>query len=509
MELLKNKVNQYTLVSDGVYGQEETLETIVPDVNPDVLRIICASSDICVKEKSLQTGKVRATGEVRSHIFYTAEGDSTIWQVEGVTPFSCTADVPEAGPDDTLIAFCEVVNAQASLVNPRKLSVRTRYCLHAQVYRQDTVEFVEGVECAAEDGVNTLVQTVQPLTLVGLHERRLAINEEIRITGGNVLPTDRLYRSEVTWVTEDQKVLTNKIMLRGSACVRAVILSEKDGSLSQHVYNLPFAQIIESDNTDAGDEVTVSYLLIQKEIRLTAGADGAAVLQCSLAASAQTFVSRRVSVNVLTDLYSTAHNCELETAEVVARTGDERQNMTALISETVQADYPAVRVVDVAAACECRRPTPGDTSAVGWVCFQVMYETTTGGLCCLNRKIEAEVQLDKTFAKGTRLHMECNDPQATVVDEGSLCLTGKAVFTCVSPVEQNCRQVKGCRINKQSCKTRPRRGTLILRSYDGHDTIWQIAKKYNTTSADILAANKITGESELDAGRLIIIPFSR
>ena len=52
MELLKNKVNQYTLVSDGVYGQEETLETIVPDVNPDVLRIICASSSACSKRIS-------------------------------------------------------------------------------------------------------------------------------------------------------------------------------------------------------------------------------------------------------------------------------------------------------------------------------------------------------------------------------------------------------------------------------------------------------------------------
>lgn len=509
MELLKNKVHQYTLVSDGVYGQEEMLETIVPDVNPDVLRIICASSDISVKEKSLQTGKVRAIGEVRSRIFYTAEGDSNIWQVEGVTPFSCTVDVPEAGPDDTLIAWCEVVSAQASLVNPRKLSVRTRYCVHAQVYRQDAVEFVEGVECAAEESVNTLVQTVQPLALVGLHERRLAINEEIRIAGGNVQATDRLYRTDVTWVTEDQKVLTNKIMLRGSACVKAVVIGEKDGSLSQHVYNLPFAQIIESDNTDIDDEVKVSYQLMQKEIRLTAGADGAPVLQCSLVASAHASVSRKISVNILTDLYSTTYDSELETAEIMTKVSEDQQSAAAMISEVVQADYPDVRVLDVAVNCECRHPTPGDLSAVGWVCFQILYETTTGGLCCLSRKVEVEAQLECAYSQGARMWLECSEAQATVVDEGSLCLSGKAVFTCISPVRQTCRQIKGCRIDRQSSKSRPRRGTLILRAYDGQDTVWQIAKKYNTTMADILAANKITGEDELEAGRLILIPFSR
>lgn len=509
MELLKNKINQYTLVSDGAYSQEETLETIVPDVNPDVLRILCASSDICVREKSVQAGKVRASGEVRSRIFYMAEGNTSIWQVEGTTPFSCAADVPEAGPEDTLVASCEVISAQASLVNPRKLSVKTHYCLNAQIYRAGAAEFVEGVECAAEDGVNTLVQTVQPLMLAGLHERRLVINEEIRLSGGNVLPADRLYRSEVAWITEEQKVLTNKIMLRGSACVKAVVMAEKDGSLTQHVYHLPFAQIIEADNTDAGDDVSVSYLLMQKEIRLTAGADGAAVLQCSLTASAQAFVRRKISVRILTDLYSTAYDCELETAEVIASTGDEHQSVTAVISETAQSDEAAVRIADVAAGCECRKPLPGDTSAVGWVSFQVLYERADGGLGCLSRKVEVEAQLEKPFVKGARLRLECADPQAAIAEDGGLCLTGKAVFTCVSPVEQSCRQVKGCRLNKQSCKAHPRRGTLILRAYDGHDTIWQIAKKYGTTSADILAANKITGEGELDAGRLIIIPFSR
>lgn len=508
MELLKNKVAQYTLVSDGAYGQEETLETIVPDVNPDVLRIICASSELCMKEKSIQTGKIRANGEIRSRIFYTAEGDSTIWQVEGVTPFTCTVDLPEAGADDTLIASCGVVGAQASMVNPRKLSVKTRYCIYAQIYRQEAAEFIEGVDCKPEDGMNTRVETVQPLALVGLPERRLVINEEIRLSGG-ALATDRLYRSEVSWAIEEQKVLTNKIMLRGSACVKAVTIAEKDGALSQHVYNLPFAQIIESDNTDVDDEVRVECRMMQKEIRLVAGADGAPVLQCSITASAQAFVSRRTQVRILTDLYSTAYESELETAEIVTRVNDGRQSVTALFSETAQTDYPAVRVQDVSVCCECRRPTPGDTSAAGWLCFQVLYETTTGGLCCLSRKIEVEAQLDSPFPRGACLQLECVEPQVTCTEDGGLCLTGKGVFVCTCPECKTYRQIKSCRLNRQSCKSRPRRGTLILRSYDGKDTIWQIAKKYNTTSGDILAANKITGESELTAGRLIIIPFSR
>ena len=508
MELLKNTVPQYTLIADGAYGQEESLETIVPDVNPDVLRILCASAEICLKEKSLQAGKARAAGEIRSRIFYTAEGGETIWMVEGSTPFSCAADIAEAGPDDTLVASCSVVSAQASMLNPRKLSVKTRYCLRAQVYRQGVAEYVEGVDSKPEDGVHTLLETAQPLTLIGLPERRMVINEEIRLSGGSVLATDRLYRTDLSWVIEDKKVLTNKIMLRGSACVKVITLAEKGGAPSCQTYNLPFAQIIESDTTDAGDEVEVLYQTLQKEIGLTAGVDGAPVLQCSITAVAQAFVSRRIQVRLLTDLYSTVYDGEAEAAEISVPIGAERQSAAAAFSETIPTDAPAVRVYDVAVRCEVRRPAPEDMSAVGWVCCQILYETADG-LCCAARKVEVEGRLESPYGNCCGLRLECAEPQVSCAEDGSLLLSGKGVFTCTRRESRAYRQIKSWRLNRQSCKVRPRRGTLVLRAYDGRDTVWQIAKKYNTTAGDILAANKISDESELSKGSLILIPYSR
>ncbi len=509
MELLKNKVAQYTLVSDGAYGQEETLETIVPDVNPDVLRIICTSSEICMKEKSLQMGKLRVSGEIRSRIFYSAEGDTTVWQVEGVTPFACTVDIEEALPDDTLVASCTVITAQASMLNPRKLAVKTHYSIQAQVFRQSTIELVEGVECKTDDGISTLIESTESMMLTGIPERRVVINEEIRLSGGSVSATDRLYRTELTWTTEDKKVLTNKIMLRGSVSIKAVTISEKDGFLAQNMYNLPFAQIIEADNTDPSDEVAVIYNVMQNECRLASGADGAPVLQCSIVASAQAFVSRKIPLRIMTDLYSTAYESDFDTEEVAANAGDERLSVFAPIGESLQADYPAVRIHDYAVRCECRRPSPGAPSAVGWRCFQIIYETTTGSLCCVNRRIEAEAQLERPYTCGSRLRLECAEPQVTCDEDGAISVSGKGVFVCKCPNTKVYRQVSTLRVNHQACKARPKRGTLILRAYDGKESIWQIAKRYNTTSPDIMAANKITGEGDLAEGRLIIIPYSR
>ena len=509
MELIKNKVAQYMLISDGAYVQEEMLETIVPDVNPDVLRIVWASSDVCVKEKLLQTGKLRASGEVRSRIFYTAEGDATVWQVEGVTPFACAFDVEEAMADDTLFAICDTVSAQATLVNPRKLSVKTRFSMQTKIYRAQEIEFIEGVECDDADGVNTLVEQTSPLVLVGIHERKIAMNEELRLSGPDVSAADRLYRTEVSFVTEDQRVLTNKIMLRGTATVKALTISEKGGYLGQHVYNLPFSQIVECDNTDPGDDVAVTYALMQKDIRMTTGADGAPMLECSLAATAQALVNRRVNVNVMTDLYSTAYDSTYEACEVSARLTDKVNTVTAAFCEVAEPDYPAVKICDYSIAFEYRKPGQGDRNVLGWVCFQVIYETTTGGLCCMAKRIEVEGQIDCAYSRGTIVHLACQDVDVVCTDESTICMKGKAVFTVTCPECQTYKQVKGCKLNRQSCKSRPKCGTLILRSYDKQESIWQIAKSYGTTTTDIMTANKIADESELSDGRLILIPFGR
>ena len=53
------------------------------------------------------------------------------------------------------------------------------------------------------------------------------------------------------------------------------------------------------------------------------------------------------------------------------------------------------------------------------------------------------------------------------------------------------------------------RNKLVLRCLEENETVWTVAKKHNTTTARILAANRVASESELTGGALIIIPPSK
>ena len=51
--------------------------------------------------------------------------------------------------------------------------------------------------------------------------------------------------------------------------------------------------------------------------------------------------------------------------------------------------------------------------------------------------------------------------------------------------------------------------SLILRYWGKQESAWEVAKRYNTTIPDILAANQIERESEIPCEKLLLIPKKR
>ena len=68
-------------------------------------------------------------------------------------------------------------------------------------------------------------------------------------------------------------------------------------------------------------------------------------------------------------------------------------------------------------------------------------------------------------------------------------------------------QVVSCNVIKDSLKTRKNSSTLVLRKISGGESIWEMAKKYNTSPDAIKQANKIEDDLENMRGKLIMIPI--
>ena len=65
LECKTTHLNCYDTVLDTTLYQEETLESIVPDACPDILRIVDTEAVVCLKSKEAQEGRIEVAGTAR------------------------------------------------------------------------------------------------------------------------------------------------------------------------------------------------------------------------------------------------------------------------------------------------------------------------------------------------------------------------------------------------------------------------------------------------------------
>ena len=69
--------------------------------------------------------------------------------------------------------------------------------------------------------------------------------------------------------------------------------------------------------------------------------------------------------------------------------------------------------------------------------------------------------------------------------------------------------ISAAKVDTESPKDLTGAPSLVLRCLGRQETAWDLAKKYNTTIAAILAANQLEGEGDIPREKLLLIPRKR
>ena len=73
LEFDREVTHCYEVAASGTVCQEETLETIVPDACPDILRIVAVCAQATLNGKQARDGLAEASGSVRAVVLYQPE----------------------------------------------------------------------------------------------------------------------------------------------------------------------------------------------------------------------------------------------------------------------------------------------------------------------------------------------------------------------------------------------------------------------------------------------------
>ncbi len=504
LELQKEQFDCYRAAPPLSLTLEETAETIVPDHDPDVGRVIDTLAQLLPQSKSVADGQLTITGTVEVTLLYAAEDTGMPRALRYTLPFEHTARLPEGC--DTAVAEGQVCGAEVRLLNPRKLFTRLDVDWRVTPYCRDTLTTCGAITDEANYAVQTLCERYDVSLVRAVCERDFAFSDEITLSGGRE-PVAQLLSHRVKLRVTEAKPLGNKLVLKGVACL-SLLYAAEDGRLCSYAEELPFSQIFDADGETDG-EGSVAAVLSLTACEVHSADDLGRGVTVKLFLHAALVVRETKRICCISDLYSTTHRLDAKLETVTLAQEPRRSTVTQTAREQLDAgtEVKSVLCADVCFGSAGLHSEGGKTVLRAAATLSVLYLDEANTPLSLRRRIELAVEVNADALTSVSVESLCADDITTSLNADGVELRFTAVFNLCSIETATC----GCLVSLSAEPTEPDADapSLILRALREGETLWDVAKQYRTTAEAILSANELADGVLPEAGRMLLIPRSR
>ena len=477
-------------------NQEQTQELRLGDGMPDIGRVLAAWGQPVLRGKEWRTGSISASGGMMVWVLYAPEDGSGEQWLETWIPFQMRWDVPEDKPDGVLFLRWLPRFVDARSVSPRKILVRCGLGCGAEAYIPSEVRVKQVISSPPD--VQLLRQNYPVRLPKEAGEKSFLMDEELSVP--NELPRpEKIVRCSLTVQAAEKKVLTNRLLFRGSGALHLLYRGE-DGKLHGWDTELPFSQYADLEGeygTDAQADIRMMVTSLEPEL------DEEGRLRVKCGAVGQYLITDREILELIQDAYSPARELTTAVAEEKLPAVLEETVLPVHVEQTVPGE--AASVVDVCILPDLPRERREENTRVleNTAAIQVLYYGEDEALHASTAKWEESLSLkaDPT-CQITAFPVAPGSVQTVRTGDGNL-VRGELALEQHTYASQGIPMVSGVELGDEK-KPDPGRPSLIL-CRRGKRKLWDIAKASGSTVDAIRSTNHLTDEPA--ENQMLLIPI--
>ena len=420
-------------------------------------------------------------------------------------PFRVCAEGKDIGPGCSVTACARLRRADTRAVNPRKVLVRAEAAVEVTVFTPMTKSICSQVPDAAKRNVEQLTETQEVYLTACVQEKPFTISEEVALSASKPAAAE-LLKSRITLCRGESKIIGNKLIFKGSVDVSLLYRGEDDG-----VYTaggeLPFSQIMEVSGVGEGADCDILLTLSGGDCALTGG-EGRMV-GVSLDLLAQAVIREPRALEALTDAYSTGQplDARRETYPLARRVDGGVRSQNA--REVWETGTPVREVTDCRLTVgQVVRSREGERLILtAQTEVTILYTGEDGELYAAQRQVAVPCALD--LPEECQCFCQCEGVGEVYAAPAAGGLEVR--FTLDFRYRAQSRQQITALSSLEPGEPREGAGdqpSLVLRMLEQGERLWDVAKAYATTIADIISANELEDEAAA-AGKLLLIPRKR
>lgn len=509
--MLKKEMLQTNKILTQKYSQTTVdCDVIVPDINPDIQKILDIDGHISISEKVLRNNKIHIQGNINMTVLYLPDGEvlSMVKSISASQSFTHTIDV--ASDSGNLVADIEPECFNYTLINSRKINLRCTLGINCKLTEPQIFE----VSSAAEENDDICVKTEKIRICDNSinSENRIVICGKAEVPSGSPSASELLKTSVVPEATE--LILTeNSALAKGKIKITFLYTSLDDGSVQIFEHSVPFEEELDVDGIEEDMEAEIEYILSDMHCEIRDDFDGEPrIIGYEIGLSA---VLRGVKIyepEIVYDAYSLSGKAILTSEPIKAEllVGNTTAQLTHKSSIKLPQDFPEISKIcntDISASVERIVINDNEITVLGMLKTNILYMSNNrqSPLCSFSDTSEFSHSMPytssekntvcdaKVFIEHTSYNLTSSDSlELRVVMGLSVRLSKEETITPISQIDIE---------SSDAVSTKPYIRMLFVQE---GDTLWSIAKHCKTTVDSLMEYNSLTDDN-LSVGQILKI----
>ncbi len=506
IELTTGNIGMSEIFYDNYIEQAVDCDITLPDYCPDIMRIIKCTVSNSITNSKLIGDRATADGNAKVRIIY-ADDKNNICCYDQDYPFSKYAELGSAF--DNAFLSCntktEYVNCRA--VSKRRADVHGVVSIRFKVLGNKSAKLISD---ARGEGIQLKRKGIDIDDVVAVATKAFEISqvENVGDANGGIGKVIDAYASPIL---NECKIIKGKILLKGEFAVRVTYCSDSaENETCVLCCNIPFNEIVEA--AAVTDECKIDTKMHVTRVCAEPKTDNDGeyrYMNINAEILAQITAYSKRSISVIADAYST--DTEIDTKytpmEFMQLCSSINENIICKQSLDVSSMTPKKLYAFTVSDPECRYRADKDKITVkGKVPVNLIVIDSEGVPTLCER--EAEFEYSKAVDDVNELF--CT-PQVSVGGcTASLTGDGKVDFKAEIFVNtQVFRNVKEKVLTslevQEGVGKKDKKSAVIIYFCSGGESVWEIARKYNTTVEEIMQENDLKADY-LENKRMLLIP---
>lgn len=501
--LKKTPVGILTSVLDTVAEQAVDIDFTLPDYCPDIEKILRCKLIPKIYNRNLSGGQLQIDGTTVVSILYI-DSKQCLRACEQTVPFNSSLSL-KSTPENAVIETSvksEYVNCRA--LSQRRLTVHGAFSLYAKVISKTTLDLYSPDD---SDNLEYNVKKLSCSALTSLCQEQFNAGDELQIT--NKPAVEYILDSDIRANITDQKVIPDKLMLSGELNVKLLYMSNEVETPQQIDYLIPFSRVIDCEGLSDNSSVYPKISVMSYDIRLKNDilSDNPVVDVDSRICVTVEGYSNAESKIVL-DAFSTQYITEPEKTRVTVPVSNSVIVESVMQKESVDLDNTVSEIIDFRADYIPQNTVLNiDSVTVNSklnICILALNDDKQPVYIERSVEFSNEIKLDGDYNDISSCSASVLSLSYRMGEENTIELRCELRFTLSLSKTETFNIVSTVIIDEDRAVP-PKSSSLILYFADSGESLWDIAKNYNTRLSGIYDANNLSGEV-LDSSMMLMIP---